>query len=91
MIHVRRHGTEITGSPFKIGVLDCEIGDSTRVTTSGAGLTQATTHKHNDFVISTKEAGKLPKIPEFSLALKSFKTSLQPTVWNNISAKKLST
>ncbi|OQR80177.1 filamin-C-like [Tropilaelaps mercedesae] len=56
-IHVRRQGQEITGSPFKISVLDCEIGDSTRVQTSGPGLTQGITQATNEFTINTKDAG----------------------------------
>ncbi|XP_015782662.1 filamin-A isoform X2 [Tetranychus urticae] len=56
-IHVKRMGKHISGSPFKINVLEREIGDASKVMVSGNALKEGHTHVDNEFVIDTKEAG----------------------------------
>lgn len=55
---MKRTGNHIQGSPFKINVLDREIGDSSKVKVVGNALKEGKTHTANEFVIDTKEAGK---------------------------------
>lgn len=56
-INVKRMGNHITGSPFKINVLEAEIGDASRVRVTGKALSEGTTQVRNEFSIDTREAG----------------------------------
>jgi len=56
-INVKRRGKHITGSPFKINVLEREIGNSSKVRVKGNALKEGKTHQDNEFVIDTKNAG----------------------------------
>lgn len=56
-IYVKRKGEHINGSPFKISVLEREIGDASKVIVKGNGLKEGKTHVDNEFIIDTKEAG----------------------------------
>lgn len=58
LVNVKRTGNHIQGSPFKINVLNQEIGDSSKVKVIGDALKQGKTHTENEFIIDTKEAGK---------------------------------
>ncbi|KAL1436102.1 hypothetical protein MTO96_010848 [Rhipicephalus appendiculatus] len=57
LINVKRTGSHITGSPFKINVLEREIGDAAKVKVQGKALTEGTTQVRNEFSIDTREAG----------------------------------
>jgi filamin len=57
LVNVKRTGNHIQGSPFKINVLDREIGDSSKVKVTGNALKEGKTQVANEFVIDTKEAG----------------------------------
>lgn len=57
LINVKRTGSHITGSPFKINVLEREIGDAAKVKVQGKALTEGTTQVRNEFTIDTREAG----------------------------------
>lgn len=57
LINVKRVGTHITGSPFKINVLPQEIGDASKVKVTGKALSEGATQVRNEFSIDTREAG----------------------------------
>lgn len=57
LINVKRMGHHIQGSPFKINVLDREIGDASKVKVTGKALTEGATQTKNEFFIDTREAG----------------------------------
>ncbi|KAK8788624.1 hypothetical protein V5799_021603 [Amblyomma americanum] len=57
LINVKRTGSHITGSPFKINVLEREIGDASKVKVQGKALTEGATQTRNEFTIDTREAG----------------------------------
>lgn len=57
-MNVKRLGNHIQGSPFKINVLDAEIGDASKVKIIGDALKQGKTQVANEFKIDTREAGK---------------------------------
>ncbi|CAG2181972.1 unnamed protein product, partial [Oppiella nova] len=57
LVNVKKLGTHITGSPFKINVLEREIGDASKVKVTGKGVKEAKTHTTNELLIDTKEAG----------------------------------
>lgn len=57
LVNVKRTGNHIQGSPFKINVLDAEIGDASKVKVIGDALKQGKTQVANEFTINTKEAG----------------------------------
>lgn len=56
-MNVKKQGQAISGSPFKINVLDRDIGNSRNVKMSGAGLKEGKTNTANEVIINTKEAG----------------------------------
>lgn len=56
-VYVKRMGFPIKNSPFKINVSDKEVGDSKKVKVTGNGLREGKTHKENEFVIDTRNAG----------------------------------
>lgn len=58
LVNVKRLGNHIQGSPFKINVLDAEIGDASKVKIIGDALKQGKTQTANEFKIDTREAGK---------------------------------
>lgn len=57
VVHVKRMGSQIKNSPFKIVVTEKEVGNAKKVKTDGDALTEAQTNTDNMFVIDTREAG----------------------------------
>jgi filamin len=57
LVSVKRMGTHIANSPFKIMVADKEVGDAKKVKTSGVALKEGTTHSDNTFNVDTRNAG----------------------------------
>ncbi|XP_035216492.1 filamin-A-like isoform X2 [Stegodyphus dumicola] len=57
LVNVKRTGNHIQGSPFKINVLDREIGDASKVKVIGNAIKEGKTHTANEFTIDTREAG----------------------------------
>lgn len=57
MVNVKKLGNHIQGSPFKINVLENDIGDSKNVKISGPGLKEGKTKTANKISIDTKDAG----------------------------------
>ncbi|XP_071544156.1 filamin-A isoform X14 [Panulirus ornatus] len=57
LVSVKRMGTHIANSPFKITVGEKEVGDASKVKITGKALTEAVTHQENQFTIDTREAG----------------------------------
>lgn len=56
-VNVKKQGHHVNGSPFKINVLERDIGDSKNVKISGAGLKEGKTNTANEVMIDTKDAG----------------------------------
>ena len=56
-VNVKRMGIHINGSPFKINVLEKEIGDASKVKVTGTALKEGKTQTLNEFKIDTKNAG----------------------------------
>ncbi|XP_013789840.1 filamin-A-like [Limulus polyphemus] len=56
-VHVLRLNKPILGSPFKIDVLEREIGDASKVKVTGPGIKEGKTHQKNEFLIDTRHAG----------------------------------
>ncbi|KAJ8682417.1 hypothetical protein QAD02_018209 [Eretmocerus hayati] len=56
-VSVKRMGSHIANSPFKIDVKDREVGDAKKVRVSGAALREGKTHVDNTFSIDTRNAG----------------------------------
>lgn len=54
---VKRMGTHIANSPFKIMVGEREVGDAKKVRTSGSALKEGLTHSENTFNVDTRNAG----------------------------------
>lgn len=57
LINVKKLGNHVNGSPFKINVLERDIGDSKNVKIAGTGLKEGKTNAANEITIDTKEAG----------------------------------
>lgn len=57
MVSVKRMGTHIQNSPFKITVDAKEVGNSSNVKITGDALKEGKTHQENQFTIDTREAG----------------------------------
>ncbi|XP_054092062.1 filamin-A isoform X4 [Zeugodacus cucurbitae] len=57
MVSVKRMGTHIANSPFKVDVCEREVGDAKKVKVSGVGLTEGKTHTENVFSVDTRNAG----------------------------------
>ncbi|XP_053946397.1 filamin-A isoform X3 [Anastrepha ludens] len=57
MVSVKRMGTHIANSPFKVDVCEREVGDAKKVKVSGNGLTEGKTHADNVFSVDTRNAG----------------------------------
>lgn len=57
LVNVKKMGNHIQGSPFRINVLDRDIGDATNVKISGTGLKEGKTKTDNEILIDTNEAG----------------------------------
>lgn len=47
-------GEHINGSPFKINVLEREIGDASKVKVKGNSLKEGKTHMENEFTIGSR-------------------------------------
>ena len=54
---MKKRGTHISNSPFKIQVAEKEVGDATKVKVSGSALKEGKTHVENTFNVNTKDAG----------------------------------
>ncbi|XP_054165990.1 filamin-A-like [Oppia nitens] len=57
IVNVKKLVNHITGSPFKINVLEREIGDASKVKITGSALKEGKTQVVNELLIDTKEAG----------------------------------
>ena len=55
LVNVKKLGVHINGSPFKINVLEREIGDASKVKVSGKGLKETKTHNLNELLVDTKD------------------------------------
>lgn len=56
-VSLRKKGSDITGSPFKIEVSNLEVGDAARVMVSGPGIKGGKTQQDNTFTVDTRHAG----------------------------------
>jgi len=56
-VSIRKQGSDISGSPFKINVEAVDVGDASMVCVSGAGLKEGKTHQDNTFTVDTRRAG----------------------------------
>lgn len=57
LVNVKKMGSHIAGSPFRINVLDRDIGNAHNVKISGSGLKEGKTNTANKIDIVTNEAG----------------------------------
>ncbi|XP_061125143.1 filamin-C-like isoform X1 [Syngnathus typhle] len=57
VVSVKKGGTHVTNSPFKIMVAQSEIGDASKVKVLGAGLLEARTSEVAHFIVDTRTAG----------------------------------
>ncbi len=57
LVNVKKLGNHINGSPFKINVLEREIGNAAQVKVSGKPLKEGKTQTLNEILIDTKNAG----------------------------------
>ncbi|XP_037898811.1 filamin-A isoform X1 [Glossina fuscipes] len=57
MVSVKRMGKHIPNSPFKVTVMEREVGDAKKVKVSGVGLKEGKTHAENVFSVDTRNAG----------------------------------
>ncbi|XP_061399875.1 filamin-A isoform X3 [Musca vetustissima] len=57
MVSVKRMGKHIPNSPFKVTVMEREVGDAKKVKVSGSGLKEGKTHTENVFSVDTRNAG----------------------------------
>lgn len=56
-VSVRKSGTHVNNSPFKIMVGQTEIGEASRVKAFGKGLVEAHTFEVAEFFVDTRNAG----------------------------------
>lgn len=56
-VNVKKLGNHVAGSPFKINVLERDIGDAKNVKMTGNGLKEGKTQAANEINIDTNEAG----------------------------------
>lgn len=56
---VKKMGSHIKNSPFKINVGEREVGDAKKVKVEGAALKDGKTHDENTFTVDTRDAGKV--------------------------------
>ncbi|XP_059218765.1 filamin-A isoform X7 [Stomoxys calcitrans] len=57
LVSVKRMGKHIPNSPFKVTVMEREVGDAKKVKVSGSGLKEGKTHTENIFSVDTRNAG----------------------------------
>ncbi|XP_077400554.1 filamin-C isoform X6 [Vanacampus margaritifer] len=57
VVSVKKGGTHVTNSPFKIMVAQSEIGDASKVKVFGAGLLEGRTFEVAQFIVDTRTAG----------------------------------
>ncbi|XP_061617263.1 filamin-C-like isoform X4 [Phyllopteryx taeniolatus] len=57
VVSVKKGGTHVTNSPFKIMVVQSEIGDASKVKVFGAGLLEGRTFEVAQFIVDTRTAG----------------------------------
>lgn len=57
IVSVKRMGKHIPNSPFKVTVMEREVGDAKKVKVSGAALKEGKTHTENIFSVDTRNAG----------------------------------
>jgi len=56
-VSIKKQGSDITGSPFKISVAPNDVGDASMVMVSGPGLKSGKTQVDNTFTVDTRKAG----------------------------------
>ncbi|XP_078730303.1 filamin-C-like isoform X1 [Lampetra fluviatilis] len=56
-VSVKKGGRHVANSPFTVVVGPSEIGDASRVLTSGAGLAEGQTFQLSEFAVDTRNAG----------------------------------
>ncbi|XP_055382224.1 filamin-A isoform X2 [Condylostylus longicornis] len=56
-VSVKRTGQHIANSPFKVNVMEREVGDAKKVKVSGQALKEGKTHVENNFTVDTRNAG----------------------------------
>ncbi|CAB1345835.1 unnamed protein product [Coregonus sp. 'balchen'] len=57
VVSVKKNGTHVTNSPFKIMVGQSEIGDASKVKVFGQGLVEGHTFEVAEFIVDTRNAG----------------------------------
>uniref|UniRef100_V5GPF5 Filamin-A n=1 Tax=Anoplophora glabripennis TaxID=217634 RepID=V5GPF5_ANOGL len=57
VVSVKKMGSHITNSPFKINVCEREVGDARKVKVTGNALKEGKTHQNNTFNVDTRNAG----------------------------------
>ncbi|XP_044015833.1 filamin-A isoform X3 [Aphidius gifuensis] len=57
IVAVKKMGTHIQNSPFKIDVKEREVGDAKKVKVTGKALSEGKTHVDNTFTIDTRNSG----------------------------------
>ncbi|XP_055935732.1 filamin-A-like isoform X2 [Argiope bruennichi] len=57
LVHVKKLGNNVAGSPFKINVLAKDIGNASKVKVTGNGLKEGKTQTENQFILHTSDAG----------------------------------
>lgn len=55
---VKKNGTHVTNSPFKIMVGQSEIGDASKVKVFGQGLVEGHIFEVAEFIVDTRNAGE---------------------------------
>lgn len=56
-VSVKRMGKHINNSPFKVNVMEREVGDAKKVKVTGNALKEGKTHVDNTFTVDTRNAG----------------------------------
>ena len=57
VVSVKRMGKHINNSPFKVNVMEREVGDAKKVVVKGKTLQEGKTHVENAFSVDTRNAG----------------------------------
>lgn len=59
LVNIKKNGRHIPNSPISVMIKQSEIADASRVCVSGQGLSEARTFEPAEFIIDTRDAGKL--------------------------------
>lgn len=59
MVSIKKNGRHVANSPISIMVVQSEIGDASRVKVFGPGLVEGHTFQMAEFIVDTRDAGKL--------------------------------